>query len=41
MGCYVLPTLQGATLTLKAYGMKPGAGGVAGDDIIDSVVFGQ
>ena len=40
VGCYVLLTLEGTTLTLKAYGMKPGNGGVEeGDDVIDSVVF--
>ncbi len=41
VGCYVLLTLEGSTLTLKAYGMKPGNGGLEGDDVIDSVVFGQ
>ena len=41
IGCYVLLTLDGQTMTLNAYGMKAGGGGVAGDDVIDTVVFGQ
>ena len=41
LGCYVLLSLDGQKLTLNAYGMKAGGGGVAGDDVIDTVVFGQ
>ena len=41
IGCYVLLTLGGTTLTLTAYGMKAGGGGVAGDDVIDTLTFGQ
>ncbi len=41
VGCYVLLTLQGTTMTLTGYGMKAGGGGVAGDDVIDTLKFGQ
>jgi hypothetical protein len=41
IGCYVLLTLSGTTLKLTAYGMKAGGGGVAGDDVIDTLTFGQ
>jgi hypothetical protein len=41
VGCYVLLTLSGTTLTLTAYGMKAGGGGVAGDDVIDTLTLGQ
>jgi hypothetical protein len=41
LGCYVLLTLEGTKMTMNAYGMKAGGGGVAGDDVIDTVVFGQ
>jgi hypothetical protein len=41
IGCYVLLTLSGTTLTLNAYGMKSSGGSVAGDTEIDSLVLGQ
>ncbi len=41
IGCYALLTLQGTTLELTAYGMKASGGSVAGDDVIDTVTFGQ
>ena len=41
IGCYVLLTLEGQTLTLNAYGMTASGGSVAGDTVIDTVVFGQ
>jgi hypothetical protein len=39
IGCYVLLTLQGSTLTLNAYGMKASGGSIAGDTLIDTVTF--
>jgi hypothetical protein len=41
VGCYVLLTLSGQTLTLNAYGMKGSGTSVADDVVIDNVVFGQ
>jgi acid phosphatase type 7 len=41
IGCYVLLTLSGQTLTLNAYGMKASGTSVADDTVIDTVVFGQ
>jgi hypothetical protein len=41
VGCYALLTLSGTTLKLTAYGMKAGSGGVAGDDVIDTLTLGQ
>ena len=40
IGCYVLLTLSGQTLTLNAYGMKASGTSVADDTVIDTVVFG-
>ncbi|MGO8994999.1 MAG: fibronectin type III domain-containing protein [Polyangiaceae bacterium] len=39
IGCYVLLTLSGSTLTLNAYGMKASGGSVAGDTVIDTLVL--
>jgi acid phosphatase type 7 len=41
IGCYVLLTLSGTTLTLNAYGMKASGTSVADDTVIDTVIFGQ
>ena len=41
LGCYVLLTLNGTTVTYKAYGMKASGSSVADDDVIDTIVFGQ
>jgi 3',5'-cyclic AMP phosphodiesterase CpdA len=37
VGVYSLLTIDGGTLSLKAYGLKAAGGGVAGDDVIDSL----
>jgi hypothetical protein len=39
VGCYVLLTLSGSTMTLNAYGMNASGGSTAGDTVIDTVVF--
>jgi len=36
-GVYCMLTLDERTLSLKAYGLKPAGGGIAGDDLIDSL----
>jgi hypothetical protein len=41
IGCYVLLTLAGQTMTLTAYGMKASGTSYTDDDVIDTVVFGQ
>jgi hypothetical protein len=37
VGVYSLLTIDGGTLSLKAYGLKAAGGGVAGDDVIDTL----
>jgi hypothetical protein len=41
IGCYVLLTLDGTTLGMKAYGMKASGTSVSDDVVIDTVTFGQ
>ena len=41
VGCYATLTLEGAKMTVNAYGLKVAGGGVAGDMLLDTYVFGQ
>ena len=39
VGVYALMTLDAHTLTFKAYGLKASGGGVAGDDVLDTLTL--